>query len=46
MPQLPAAETDFLQVPEAKREYNDVLFGEVARRYDLVTRALSLGRRA
>lgn len=44
MPQLPAAETDFLQVPEAKREYNEVLFGEVARRYDLVTRALSLGR--
>lgn len=44
MPRLPPAETDFLCVPAAKREYNEVLFAEVARRYDLVTRALSLGR--
>jgi len=44
MPRLPSAETDVLRVPAAKREYNEVLFAEVARRYDLVTRALSLGR--
>ncbi|MFM9059876.1 MAG: class I SAM-dependent methyltransferase [Planctomycetaceae bacterium] len=44
MPRLPTDETDFLRIPEAKREYNEVLFAEVARRYDLVTRALSLGR--
>ena len=44
MPRLPSDETDFLGVPAAKREYNEVLFAEVARRYDLVTRALSLGR--
>ena len=44
MPQLPSDESDFLRVPAAKREYNEVLFAEVARRYDLVTRALSLGR--
>lgn len=44
MPHLPSDETDFLSVPAAKREYNEILFAEVARRYDLVTRALSLGR--
>jgi len=44
MPQLPAGQTEFLRTPEAKREYNEILFAEVARRYDLVTRALSLGR--
>lgn len=44
MPQLPTPDSDFLSVPAAKREYNEVLFAEVARRYDLVTRALSLGR--
>lgn len=44
MPQLPSDEIDFLRVPDAKREYNEILFAEVARRYDLVTRALSLGR--
>lgn len=44
MPQLPPDQTDFLRTPDAKREYNEILFAEVARRYDLVTRALSLGR--
>jgi demethylmenaquinone methyltransferase/2-methoxy-6-polyprenyl-1,4-benzoquinol methylase len=44
MPRLPSEEPDFLCVPAAKREYNEVLFAEVARRYDLVTRGLSLGR--
>ncbi|MGI9177145.1 MAG: class I SAM-dependent methyltransferase [Pirellulales bacterium] len=44
MPQLPAGQTEFLKTPDAKREYNEILFAEVARRYDLVTRALSLGR--
>jgi demethylmenaquinone methyltransferase/2-methoxy-6-polyprenyl-1,4-benzoquinol methylase len=44
MPQLPAGQTEFLRTPDAKREYNEILFAEVARRYDLVTRALSLGR--
>jgi ubiquinone/menaquinone biosynthesis methyltransferase len=41
---LPSDQTDYLRVPEAKRDYNELLFAEVARRYDLVTRALSLGR--
>ena len=44
MPQLPSDRTDYLRTPAAKREYNELLFAEVARRYDLVTRALSLGR--
>jgi len=44
MPRLPSAEPDFLRIPDAKREYNEALFAEVARRYDFVTRALSLGR--
>ena len=44
MSQLPSDRTDFLRIPAAKREYNELLFAEVARRYDLVTRALSLGR--
>ena len=44
MLKLPSDQTDYLQVPEAKRDYNELLFAEVARRYDLVTRALSLGR--
>lgn len=44
MSHLPAGQTDFLRTPAAKREYNELLFAEVARRYDLVTRALSLGR--
>jgi demethylmenaquinone methyltransferase/2-methoxy-6-polyprenyl-1,4-benzoquinol methylase len=44
MSHLPAGQTDFLRTPDAKREYNELLFAEVARRYDLVTRALSLGR--
>ncbi len=44
MPRLPSGQNDFLLTPAAKREYNELLFAEVARRYDLVTRALSLGR--
>jgi len=44
MPQLPPDQIDSLRVPEAKRAYNELLFAEVARRYDLVTRVLSLGR--
>ena len=44
MSKLPSDQTDYLRVPEAKRDYNELLFAEVARRYDLVTRALSLGR--
>ncbi|MCE9630302.1 MAG: ubiquinone/menaquinone biosynthesis methyltransferase [Planctomycetia bacterium] len=44
MSPLPSDQADFLRIPEAKREYNELLFAEVARRYDLVTRALSLGR--
>lgn len=44
MSHLPSDQTDFLRSPAAKREYNEILFAEVARRYDLVTRALSLGR--
>jgi ubiquinone/menaquinone biosynthesis methyltransferase len=44
MPQLPPDHTEYLRTPEAKREYNELLFAEVAKRYDLVTRALSLGR--
>jgi demethylmenaquinone methyltransferase/2-methoxy-6-polyprenyl-1,4-benzoquinol methylase len=41
---LPSDQTGYLRIPEAKRDYNELLFAEVARRYDLVTRALSLGR--
>ncbi len=44
MSKLPSDQTDYLRIPEAKRDYNELLFAEVARRYDLVTRALSLGR--
>jgi len=44
MSQLPSGQAEFLRTPDAKREYNELLFAEVARRYDLVTRALSLGR--
>lgn len=44
MANLPADSTDYLSTPTAKREYNELLFAEVAKRYDLVTRALSLGR--
>lgn len=44
MVHLPPDSTDYLRTPAAKREYNEVLFAEVAKRYDLVTRALSLGR--
>lgn len=35
-----------LDEPDAKKAYNDVLFDEVAPRYDFITRALSLGRDA
>jgi demethylmenaquinone methyltransferase/2-methoxy-6-polyprenyl-1,4-benzoquinol methylase len=41
---LPSEQADFLLIPTAKRQYNELLFAEVARRYDFVTRALSLGR--
>jgi len=44
MAHLPPDSTDYLRTPAAKREYNELLFAEVAKRYDLVTRALSLGR--
>ena len=44
MAHLPSDATDYLRTPRAKREYNELLFAEVAKRYDLVTRALSLGR--
>jgi ubiquinone/menaquinone biosynthesis methyltransferase len=44
MPPLPSEPADFLRIPSAKRLYNELLFAEVARRYDFVTRALSLGR--
>ena len=44
MPPLPSEQADFLRIPAAKRQYNELLFAEVARRYDFVTRALSLGR--
>lgn len=44
MAHLPSDRTDYLRTPTAKREYNELLFAEVAKRYDLVTRALSLGR--
>jgi ubiquinone/menaquinone biosynthesis methyltransferase len=44
MAHLPSDRTDYLSTPAAKREYNELLFAEVAKRYDLVTRALSLGR--
>ena len=44
MSKLPSDQTGHLRTPEAKRDYNEALFAEVARRYDLVTRALSLGR--
>jgi demethylmenaquinone methyltransferase/2-methoxy-6-polyprenyl-1,4-benzoquinol methylase len=44
MAHLPSDRTDYLRTPVAKREYNELLFAEVAKRYDLVTRALSLGR--
>jgi len=44
MAHLPSERTDYLRTPAAKREYNELLFAEVAKRYDLVTRALSLGR--
>ena len=44
MSPLPSDQADFLRIPAAKREYNELLFAEVARRYDFVTRALSLGR--
>jgi demethylmenaquinone methyltransferase/2-methoxy-6-polyprenyl-1,4-benzoquinol methylase len=44
MAHLPSDRTDYLRTPAAKREYNELLFAEVAKRYDLVTRALSLGR--
>lgn len=44
MAHLPADSTNYLRTPTAKREYNELLFAEVAKRYDLVTRALSLGR--
>ena len=44
MAHLPSDATDYLRTPTAKREYNELLFAEVAKRYDLVTRALSLGR--
>ncbi len=35
---------DHLDTPERKRFYNAQIFGEVAPRYDFITRALSLGR--
>jgi ubiquinone/menaquinone biosynthesis methyltransferase len=44
MPSLPSDQAYFLRIPTAKRLYNELLFAEVARRYDFVTRALSLGR--
>ena len=38
--------TDHFDSPDAKRSYNKRLFTEVAPRYDLITRILSLGRDA
>ncbi len=35
---------DYLNTPERKRHYNAELFTEVAPRYDVITRLLSLGR--
>jgi len=37
---------DHLHAPEAKRDYNEQHFGEAASRYDIATRAMSLGRDA
>jgi len=37
---------DHLLVPERKKRYNEWHFGEAASRYDLATRAMSLGRDA
>lgn len=44
MVHLPSGTNDYLRTPDSKRAYNELLFAEVARRYDLVTRALSFGR--
>jgi demethylmenaquinone methyltransferase/2-methoxy-6-polyprenyl-1,4-benzoquinol methylase len=41
---VPQATEEHLGSPEKKKAYNEALFSEVAPRYDLVTRALSLGR--
>jgi demethylmenaquinone methyltransferase/2-methoxy-6-polyprenyl-1,4-benzoquinol methylase len=37
---------DYIHTPERKREYNEQHFSEAASRYDLATRAMSLGRDA
>ena len=37
---------EWLDVPDRKRIYNELHFAEAARRYDLATRAMSLGRDA
>lgn len=37
---------DFLDTPDHKRQFNALLFREVAPRYDLITRLLSFGRDA
>lgn len=35
---------DYIHRPEGKRQYNEAMFGEIAPRYDFITRALSFGR--
>jgi len=35
---------DYIHRPEGKRQYNEAMFGEIAPRYDFVTRALSFRR--
>lgn len=35
---------DYIHTPEGKRKYNEEMFGEIAPRYDFITRALSFGR--
>jgi len=37
---------EWLDVPERKRTYNERHFAEAASRYDVATRAMSLGRDA
>lgn len=35
---------DYIHRPEGKRQFNEAMFGEIAPRYDFITRALSFGR--
>ena len=35
---------DYIHRPEGKRQYNREMFGEIAPKYDFITRALSFGR--